>query len=237
MSSTKTLPQDKKNQAKTRLLLALLEAQQPVNKSQLNHRVVPKKEKVTDYQSVFDELQEIGAIAKSEKGYFLVSPKGLELLNESLKVTDFAFEGNNIGTWVANALLKLMHERDSEYKYLHVESKLIDNNKKNLGKSEGLVKHQKCIESYCEFESQVLKLFEKLDKSYNYSGLVPIWHLRRELGKQVNPEKFNDWMMEMQAHGLLYLQSGEARGASEGQKRDSINTEIRGLLFFVSKLY
>ena len=75
-----------------------------------------------------------------------------------------------------------------------------------------------------------------LDNSYSYSGLVPIWHLRRELSKQVSPEEFNDWMMQMQASQLLYLQSGEARGASEDEKRDSIHSEIRGLLFFASKL-
>ncbi len=42
-------------------------------------------------------------------------------------------------------------------------------------------------------------------------------------------------MMEMQAEQLFYLQSGEARGATEDQKRDSITDEVRGLLFFASQ--
>ncbi|MDY6897853.1 MAG: hypothetical protein SWZ49_07200 [Cyanobacteriota bacterium] len=235
MSINNTLPENKINQAKTRLLLALLEAQEPLKKSQLNSRVVPKKEKVKDYQSVFNELQEFGAIKKSKQGYSLVLPKGLELLDESLKTRDFVFEGTIVGTWAANALLKFINENSENHKCLNVDSQLL-NNTKIFNKNEVLDKQQEHIESYGEFESQVLSLFEKLDKSYNYSGLVPIWHLRRELSKQVSPEKFNDWMMQMQASQLLYLQSGEARGASEDEKQDSIHSEIRGLLFFASKL-
>lgn len=235
MSIKNTLPENKINKAKTRLLLALLEAQEPLKKSQLNSRVVPKKEKVKDYQSVFNELQEFGAIQKSKQGYSLVLPKGLELLDENLKTTDFVFEGTIVGTWAANALLKFIHENSENHKYLNVDSQLL-NNIKIFKKNEVSDQQQEHIESYGEFESQVLSLFEKLDKSYNYSGLVPIWHLRRELSKQVSPEKFNDWMMQMQASQLLYLQSGEARGASEDEKQDSIHSEIRGLLFFASKL-
>jgi hypothetical protein len=78
-------------------------------------------------------------------------------------------------------------------------------------------------------------MFEKLNKTHNYSGLVPIWHLRRELEERVSREEFNNWMMEMQAEQLFYLQSGEARGATEDQKRNSITDEVRGLLFFASK--
>jgi hypothetical protein len=34
---------------------------------------------------------------------------------------------------------------------------------------------------------------------------------------------------------LLYLQSGEHRGATDKQKRESIDSEIRGLLFYASQ--
>ena len=233
MSSKNTLPENKINQAKTRLLLALFVAEEPMMKSKLNDKVVPSKEKATDYQSVFDELLEVGAIKKSDKGYSLVPSVGFKLLDESLKDRDF--ENKTIGTWVANGLLKLIRNTDKDYQYLQAESELL-NNTKIFRKNQESTQHYEYIESYGEFESQVLNLFEKLDKSYSYSGLVPIWHLRRELSKQVSPEEFNDWMMQMQASQLLYLQSGEARGASEDEKRDSIHSEIRGLLFFASKL-
>jgi hypothetical protein len=94
---------------------------------------------------------------------------------------------------------------------------------------------EKTIASYDEFKPEVLALFEKLDKSYNYSGLVPIWHLRQALETRLAREEFNNWMMEMQAEQLFYLQSGEARGATDNQKRDSITDEVRGLLFFASQ--
>lgn len=233
MSIKNNLPENKINQAKTRLLLALFVAEEPVMKGKLTDKVKPSKEKAPDYQIVFDELLEIGAIEKSDKGYSLVPSVGFKLLDESLKDRDF--ENNVIGTWIANGLLKFIRNTDKDYQYLQSESELL-NNTKILRKNQDSTTHYEYIKSYGEFESQVLDLFEKLDKSYSYSGLVPIWHLRRELSKQVSPEKFNDWMMQMQASQLLYLQSGEARGASEDEKRDSIHSEIRGLLFFASKL-
>ncbi len=39
----------------------------------------------------------------------------------------------------------------------------------------------------------------------------------------------------MQAEQLFDLQSGEARGATEEQKQDSIYSDIRGLLFYASQ--
>jgi hypothetical protein len=48
-------------------------------------------------------------------------------------------------------------------------------------------------------------------------------------------ENFKDLIMQMQADRLFYLQSGEARGATDEQKQDSISDDIRGLLFFASK--
>ncbi|MFM6308725.1 MAG: hypothetical protein ACKPGB_10710, partial [Dolichospermum sp.] len=63
----------------------------------------------------------------------------------------------------------------------------------------------------------------------------PIWQIRKEVGNRLQRDQFNTWIMDMQAEQLLYLQSGEARGATEEQKQDSINSEIRGLLFFASK--
>ncbi|MGI8504915.1 MAG: hypothetical protein ACR2LR_27880 [Hassallia sp.] len=206
------------NQAQTRLLLALWElggAKQEVNKGKLHDRIKSKDKKVADFKDIFAELEEKGAIATSKKGYTLTSPQGLAVLSEGLKSGDFKFEGTIVGTWAANALVKWIGEMDGA------------NVPVNGVKTE--------IKSYDEFKSEILDLFEKLDATNSYSGLVPIWHLRRELKEQVNPENFNNWMMAMQGDQLLYLQSGEARGATEDQKRDSINTEIRGLLFFASK--
>ncbi|HLO51386.1 MAG TPA: hypothetical protein VK211_23430 [Kamptonema sp.] len=91
------------------------------------------------------------------------------------------------------------------------------------------------IESYDDFKKTANNTYENLNKSYNYGGLVPIWHLRKEIGEQVKREEFNDWIMKMQTDRSFYLQSGEARGATKEQKENSITDDIRGLLFFASR--
>ena len=68
-------------QTRTRLLLALWNlggTQQEVNKRQLHDRIVSKSQKVADYQGIFEELQNQGAITISKKGY---SPQLSCLLN------------------------------------------------------------------------------------------------------------------------------------------------------------
>ncbi|MEM7715800.1 MAG: hypothetical protein AAF349_19870 [Cyanobacteria bacterium P01_A01_bin.68] len=223
MPSVKTLSEDKKNQAKTRLLLALLEAQQPLKKSQLNSRVVPKKEKVKDYQSVFDELQKLGAIAKSQKGYSLVSPKGSELLDESLKTTDFVFEGRIVGTWAANALLKLIREVDGDAK----EASQKATNGKSLSGD---------IASYEEFEQITLGVYDRLNQDYNLDNLVPIYRIRRTIGEKVSRENFNQWMLEMQKKDILQLIGGEMTDITPEKAEDSITTKLSGLRYYAKRI-
>ncbi|BAZ14043.1 hypothetical protein NIES4071_58830 [Calothrix sp. NIES-4071] len=209
-------------QAKTRLLLALWDlgaTGQEVKKGEVTRRIVTKGKKIADYQDVFKELEKEGAIIVSKKGYSLATPEGLESLSKGLRSSDFRFEGTIVGTWAANALLKWISEMNGA-----VASKSVSTN--NV---------KSAIASYDEFKSEILDLFEKLDKGHVYGGLVPIWHLREALGERVNRHNFNDWMMEMQAEKLLYLQSGEHRGATKEQKDASIENEIRGLLFYASQ--
>jgi hypothetical protein len=173
---------------------------------------------------VLGELQETGAIVYSLVNRVTLvelSARGKEVLADGLKSKDslFEFDGSQIGTRLGNALLKWLRYEDS------LASVGVEKAQGDVG----------AIVSYDDFKSQALALFEKLDKGYNYMGLVPIWHLRRELGEKVSRENFKDLIMQMQADRLFYLQSGEARGATDEQKRDSISDDIRGLLFFASK--
>lgn len=216
-------------QATTRLLLALWDlggAKQEVRKGELTKRIVSKTKKIADYQSIFNKLQQQGAIAISKSGFTLVSPKGLEVLGEGLKSPNFKFEGTIVGTWTANALLKWISQTNNVVISQAVSTNGVKSATPNVGEA---------IASYNEFKPEVLKLFDELNITHSYGGLIPIWHLRNILGKQVNRENFNNWMMTMQEEQLFYLQSGEARGATEDQKRNSIESEIRGLLFFASK--
>ncbi|MBD2268341.1 hypothetical protein H6F62_05980 [Anabaena sp. FACHB-1391] len=214
--------------AKTRLLLALWELganEQKVAKGKLGKRVVSKGQKITDYQGILEDLQEQGAITILKKGsaisYTLNSPIGLDVLGAGLRSDEFEFEsGKTIGTWVANALLRWFRQ----FGEVVNKTVVLDNGVK-----------VEVIGSYEEFKLEILDLFDKLDKSYSHAGLVPIWQIRKEVGNRLQRDQFNTWIMDMQAEQLLYLQSGEARGATEEQKQDSINSEIRGLLFFASK--
>lgn len=214
--------------AKTRLLLALWELganEQKVAKGKLRKRVVSKGQKITDYQGILEDLQEQGAITILKKGsaisYTLNSPIGLDVLGAGLRSDEFEFEsGKTIGTWVANALLRWFRQVGVVVN----KTVVLDNGVK-----------VEVIDSYEEFKLEILDLFDKLDRSYSHAGLVPIWQIRKEVGNRLQRDQFNTWIMDMQAEQLLYLQSGEARGATEEQKQDSINSEIRGLLFFASK--
>jgi len=214
--------------AKTRLLLALWELganEQKVARGKLGKRVVSKGQKITDYQGILEDLQAQGAITILKKGsaisYTLNSPIGLDVLGAGLRSDEFEFEsGKTIGTWVANALLRWFRQVGVVVN----KTVVLDNGVK-----------VEVIASYEEFKLEILGLFDKLDKSYSHAGLVPIWQIRKEVGNRLQRDQFNTWIMDMQAEQLLYLQSGEARGATEEQKQDSINSEIRGLLFFASK--
>lgn len=119
MPSTKTLPQDEKNQRKTRLLLALWAlggAKHEVKRTEVTDKAKRKKQSTKDYQKYLKELQTLGAITiTTQKRLELVflTDKGLELLGEGLKSPDFTFEGTIVGTWAANALLEWVREVDS----------------------------------------------------------------------------------------------------------------------------
>ena len=207
--------------AKTRLLLALWDlggSQQKVARGKLTKRIVSKGQNKADYQAILEDLEMQGAVTVTKKGsstsYTLTSPTGLDVLKAGLRSDEFEFN-TNLGAWVGNSLLRLLREVD-----VVVAAPVA---------SGGGV-----IGSYEEFKSEILDLFDKLDKSYSHAGLVPIWQIRKEVENRLQRDQFNAWIMDMQAEQLLYLQSGEARGATEEQKQDSINSEIRGLLFFVS---
>lgn len=215
-------------QAKTRLILALWDikgAEAEVKRKELTDRVLLNKERVGDYKSVFEQLKKEGAITIATKNrveHVFLTDTGLHMLDAGIKSPDFEFEGKQVRTKDVVALLKWFRERETLSEGALVSA--------IPGKTA-----EAAIASYEEFKPEILSLFEKLDKGYNYSGLVPIWHLRRELGERVSRDEFTNWMMQIQSEQLFYLQSGEARGATDEQKRDSITDDVRGLLFFASQ--
>jgi hypothetical protein len=90
--------------------------------------------------------------------------------------------------------------------------------------------NSKLIDSYEEFKSVLLEVYILLDNQYNFDNLVPIYRLRREIGKRVERVKFNQWLVEMQADDILQLISGEIPDFTTDKQEDSIlipGTQLR----------
>ncbi|BAY33981.1 hypothetical protein NIES2107_58860 [Nostoc carneum NIES-2107] len=212
------------NQTKTRLLLALWDlggTQQEVTKALLAKRIVPKGKKVADYQIIFEELQKQGAIAISKKGYSLASPKGLEVLGEGLKDSDFKFEGTMVATWAANALVRWINQINVAVASTSASVKS---------------KTRDAIASYEEFKPVALEVYDKLNRDYNLDDLVPIYRIRREIGDRVSRTEFSEWLLEMQANDIFQLQGGSIEDSAPDKIEDSITTKISGLRCYAKLL-
>jgi hypothetical protein len=206
----------------TRLLLALWDlggTQQEVKKGQLTKRIVSKSQKVADYQGLFEELQNQGAIAISKKGYSLTSPTGLEVLGEGLRSGDFKFEGTIVGTWAANALVRWISQIDVA-----------------VTSADVLVNGKGAIASYDEFKSVALEVYDKLNQNYNLDDLVPIYRIRREIGDRVSRQDFNTWLLEIQEKDILQLQGGSIEDSAPDKIEDSITTKVSGLRCYAKRL-
>ncbi|ODH01521.1 hypothetical protein A4S05_28580 [Nostoc sp. KVJ20] len=216
-------------QTSTRLLLALWDlggTQQEVKKGQLTKRIVSKSQKVADYQGLFEDLQNQGAIAISKKGYSLTSPKGLEVLGEGLRSGEFKFEGTIVGTWAANALVKWISQID-----VAVAGADVPVNGKGA-----LAEFSKGIASYDEFKSVALEVYDKLNYEYNFNNLVPIYQIRRGIGDRVSRTKFSEWLLEMQEKDVLQLMAGEMRDITPDKRDDSITIPGGGLRYYTKLL-
>ncbi|WP_375502052.1 hypothetical protein [uncultured Nostoc sp.] len=216
-------------QTRTRLLLALWDlggTQQEVKKGQLTKRIVSKSQKVGDYQGSFEELQNQGAIAISKKGYSLTSSKGLEVLGEGLRSSNFKFEGTIIGTWAANALVKWISQIDVAVTGADVPVN---------GKS-ALAELSKRIASYDEFKSVALEVYDKLNYEYNFNNLVPIYRIRRGIGDRVSRTEFSEWLLEMQEKDIFQLIAGEIPDLTADKREDSITIPGAGLRSYAKRL-
>jgi hypothetical protein len=193
--------------AQTRLLLALWDLganEQEVKKGLLTKRIVAKGQKMADYKGILEDLQEQGAVTVSKTGYTLKSPIGLDVLGAGLRSGEFKFEGTIVGTWAANALLRWISQI-------------------NIVITAPIVSSGEVIGSYEKFKSVALAVYDKLNRDYNLDDLVPIYRIRREIGEQVSREKFNTWLVEMQADDILQLIAGEIPDFTTDKREDSIS--------------
>lgn len=209
-------------QARTRLLLALWDmgaTQKEVMKGQLTKRVVQKNLKASDYQGIFDQLEKEEAIAIA-KNKFSLSPKGVEMLGESLKHPEVKFEGKIVGTWVANALVRWIAQMDGAVSAPATQAKT----------------KEKVIASYDKFKQVALDVYDKLNRDYNLDDLVPIYRIRREIGDQVSRSQFNEWLLEMQANDIFQLLEGSVEDSAPDKIEDSITTKVSGLRCYTKRV-
>jgi hypothetical protein len=221
MSSEAETPKEQRgsqSQVKTRLLLTLwdLGEGKPIKKSELTAKVKQSRE---DY----NELEKEGAIATAvEKRVTLVTltDKGLQMLAQELKNPDMKFGGIQVGSRVANALLKWIRQMDGGVSA-------------PVGEGKPMVP---AIASYEEFEPVALQVYDRLNRDYNLDDLVPIYRIRREIGERVSREMFNKWLMEMQAKDILQLMAGEVPDITPDKRQDSLVIPGGGLRYYAKRL-
>ncbi|HEY9809078.1 MAG TPA: hypothetical protein V6D13_07020 [Halomicronema sp.] len=97
-------------QARTRLLLTLWDLGiQEVKKSELTEKLKRKYEKASQYKKVYEQLEQEGAtitVLKNRRKIISLTDKGRQLLADSIYDQGFGFDGAQVGTRLANALLK-----------------------------------------------------------------------------------------------------------------------------------
>jgi hypothetical protein len=238
MVSKTTGIQGKGTQAKTLTLLALWDlggAKAEVKKSDLTKRVTRTKEKAKDYQVVFEELQQTGAIAiatKNRVAKISLTDKGLQILGDGLKSQDFEFAGQQIGTPVANALVKWIRQINA----VGISQATCEKPSNQVVKDAMVSKQPEVIASYDEFKSVVLEVYDRLNHDYNLDDLVPIYRIRREIGDRISRENFNSWLLEMQKNEIFQLIGGEMTDITPDKAEDSITTKLSGLRYYAKRL-
>jgi len=217
-------------QAKTRVLLTLWDlggSEKPVKRSELNNRIVRTKEKAADYKAVYEQLEKDGAVSLATKNRVVnvaLTEKGLQMLSEGLNSDDFAFDGNQVGTKVANALLRWIRQMGGAV----------------AGTEEVVMTSvngsHSAIESYDEFKQVVLDVYDKLNQNYNLDNLVPIYRIRREISDRTSRENFNEWLLEMQENDIFQLMAGEMPDMTPDKREDSITIPGAGLRYYAKHL-
>jgi hypothetical protein len=183
------------------------------------------KEKATIHNDFLLKLQEDGAIAITDEKVVKVSltDVGLQKLAAGMLSDDFAFEGQLVGSRLANAGLKWFREN---------HGLVVDENVGGDVVTEATLK----ISTYDEFKAVALETYDQLNRDYNYDNLVPIYRIRRVIGEQVTRSQFSDWLLEMQSNEILQLQGGGVEDDAPDKLEDSILTKVSGLRCYAKKL-
>jgi hypothetical protein len=197
-----------------------------VKRSVLLRSTCKGKEKATIHNDFLLKLQEDGAIAITDEKVVKVSltDTGLQRLAAGMLADDFAFEGQLVGSRLANAGLKWFREN---------HGLVVD---QNVVVESAVTESVPKISSYDEFKAVALETYDQLNRDYNLSNLVPIYQIRREIGDRVTRSQFNEWMLELQSKDILQFITGGVADLTPDKEKDSITTELGGLRYYAKLL-
>lgn len=204
-----------------RLLLNLWDlgnGQGLVKKSELL-RPYKGKDKKAVYETSLQELADGGAIARTDDKKVVrmsLTDAGLQKLAVGLS-GEFGFEGQLVGSRLANSALKWFRQNQGQVVVKNVES-------------------APKISSYDEFKVVALETYAQLNRDYNLDNLVPIYRIRRVIGDRVTRSHFSDWLLEMQSNDILQLQGGGVEDDAPDKLEDSILTKVSGLRCFAKQI-
>jgi hypothetical protein len=190
-----------------------------VKKSELL-RPYKGKEKKAVYEVSLNDLADRGAIALTmdkKVPKLSLTDAGSQQLAAGLLSADFGFEGQLVGSRLANAALRWFRQ----YQGVAVSVDAISPK----------------ISTYDEFMSVALETYKRLNYENNYDKLVPVYAIRRDIGDRSTRTQFNDWMLEMHRADVLRLHSGGSMDASKDELTDSIYSDLLNTYYFYAEVF
>jgi hypothetical protein len=189
-----------------------------VKKSELL-RPYKGKEKKAVYEVSLNDLADSGAIALTmdkKVPKLSLTDAGSQQLAAGLLSADFGFEGQLVGSRLANAALRWFRQYQG------------------VGVSVDAIASK--ISTYDEFKVVASETYDQLNREFNFDNLVPIYRIRRAIGERVTRSQFNDWMLELQSNDVLQLQGGGVEDDAQDKLEDSILTKVSGLRCYAKKI-
>jgi hypothetical protein len=189
-----------------------------VKKSELL-RPYKGKEKKAVYEVSLNDLADRGAIALTmdkKVPKLSLTDAGLQQLATGLLSADFGFEGQLVGSRLANAALRWFRQYQG------------------VGVSVDAIASK--ISTYDEFKVVASETYDQLNREFNFDNLVPIYRIRRAIGERVTRSQFNDWMLELQSKEIFQFITGRVTDLTPDKEQDSITTELGGLRYYAKLL-
>lgn len=187
-----------------------------IRKGSVNSRFSGKTAEAT---AACARLIEAGAVKNSQDSRFLtLTDEGKLLLESSLVRDKFEFKAQ-IGAKTANALLNWFRAKDN------LNHRSLPN-----------YSQEAAISSYNEFKEVALASYDRLNSEFNLDLLVPIYRIRRDLSERLARASFNEWLLKMQADGILQLLEGTVEDSAPDKLEDSVMTKVSGLRCYAKRI-